>query len=53
MTFILIDWANNRLTDFEGNDLEFSSFEEGWDYIFENYSEELYSDLFIIDEDRY
>lgn len=30
MKWILKDWADNRLTDLEGNQIDFDSFESGW-----------------------
>jgi len=47
MKYILQDWAGNRLTDRQGNSIDFESFEDGWDYILENYEEDDFSDLFI------
>lgn len=51
--YILIDWANNRLTDFKGKQIDFKTFEDGWDYILTNYNDDDFDDLFIIPIDLY
>lgn len=44
MSYILIDWAGNRLSEDT-----FETFEDGWEYIYENYeNEEDYEDLYIV-----
>jgi hypothetical protein len=45
--FILEDWAGNRL---HGN-IEFETFEDGWDFIAEHYQEEDFEDLYILPKD--
>jgi hypothetical protein len=47
--FIIQDWAGNHLF----KDKEFNSFEEGWEFIYENVQEETeddgtYEDLYVI-----
>ena len=51
MVWILQDWAGNRLTDRKGMLIEFESFEDGWGYIYENYEEDEYEELFIIEKE--
>lgn len=45
--FIITDWAGNHLF----KNKEFSTFEDGWDFIYENVTdEEEYEDLFVINK---
>jgi hypothetical protein len=46
MNYILIDWCGNHLHP----DREFDSFEDGWGFIRETYTDEndSYDDLFIV-----
>ena len=46
-TYILQDWAGNRLTDRQGLPLDFKSFDDGWAYIQENYEQEDFQELFV------
>lgn len=45
--YALLDWANNRLTDKKGHELTFNSFEDGWNYIYLNYQEEDFEELYV------
>ena len=49
--WIIIDWAYNRLFP----KMEFESFEDGWDFIYENIEDEdnAYDDIFVILEEDY
>ena len=49
--WIIIDWAYNRLFP----KMEFESFEDGWDFIYENIEDEdnAYEDIFVILEEDY
>ena len=51
-TWILKDWADNRLTDRKGKTLEFKTFEDGWEYIYGNYEEDEFEELFIVTEEQ-
>tara|TARA_Y100000034_G_C6528633_1_gene227738 strand:+ start:248 stop:406 length:159 start_codon:yes stop_codon:yes gene_type:complete len=46
----LVDWMNNRLTDKDGNAIEFETFECGWEYIYSCglYEEDDYQELYIV-----
>ncbi len=46
--YILKDWADNRLTALDGTVIEFKTFDEGWEYIHQNYQDKDFEDLFII-----
>ena len=47
--FIIIDWAGNRLFPTE----EFSSFDDGWCYIYENVDNSLYEESNNEDDNEY
>ena len=47
--FIIIDWANNHLF----NDKEFETFEEGFDFLLQKFSDEELEDLFVVDKKEY
>ena len=49
--WIIMDWAYNWLFPRQ----EFESFEDGWDWIYENIEDEdnAYADLFVVSKDEY
>ena len=47
--YIIVDWANNHLF----NDKEFETFEEGFDFLLERFSDEDLEDLFVINKEEY
>lgn len=49
--WIIIDWAYNRLFP----KMEFESFEDGWDFIYENIEDEdnAYEDIFVVIKEDY
>lgn len=61
--FIIQDWAGNTFqynnkfnfgshgTE-KGVPLEFQSFEDAWEYIYENWDEEFYDDLFVVNKGK-
>ena len=44
-TFIIQDWASNTLQYNNGVPMEFKSFDDAWEYIFENYNEDEFEEL--------
>lgn len=48
-TFIIIDWAGNHLF----KDKEFETFEEGWEYIYENVNNSKYDETGNEDDNEY
>lgn len=52
--YIIVDWMNNHLFQ----DEEFETFEEGWEFIYENVQEEYeedgrYEDYYVIEKETY
>ena len=49
--WIILDWAYNRMFATK----EFESFEDGWDFIYENIEDEdnVYEDLFVVGKEEY
>lgn len=49
--WIILDWAYNRMFITK----EFDSFEDGWDFIYENIEDEdnVYEDLFVVGKEEY
>ncbi len=48
MKYIIHDWASNIMF----NGIEFNSFEDGWEYVFENIEdEEEYQDIYVVEKE--
>ena len=48
MKFVIEDWAGNELYKHG----EFDTFEDGWDYLVEHFSEEEHQDLYVIEKKK-
>ena len=51
--FRIYDWAYNPLRDDSGQIFSFYTFEQAWEYIYENFEEEDFEDFEVLESKQY